>query len=365
MKRLTLAVWLAMGVALSPPHGLARADFAAGVQAYDQGDIAAAIAAFRPLAETGNAAAAYNLGVIHSRGEAGEVDLEAAARWFRVAADIGAPAAQNRLGTMYFRGRGVPQDTKMAAVWIRRAAEQGDPNAQTNLARMYLTGAGVPRDFAVSERWSARANATGQGKRRVRPGIVRAPLDVGSDQAAASMVAPVEPSAAAPPAPVAAPPPAPPSPPAVTASVVAVVLAAAPPPLPAGTASAAAVIPAPPPPSALEETAGNGMPRPDTETAAPAEAIAVATPEAAPEAGYMVQLISLRTATQAQAAWRQFGRAHAAVLDGLPHRVERADLGRHGVFYRLRVGPFADQATALKLCRDLTARRLNCWFAAP
>ncbi len=79
----------------------------------------------------------------------------------------------------------------------------------------------------------------------------------------------------------------------------------------------------------------------------------------------MVQLISLRTATQAQAAWRQIGRAHAAVLDGLPHRVERADLGRRGVFYRLRVGPFADRASARKLCRDLTARRLDCWIAAP
>lgn len=400
MKRLTLAVWLAMGAALSPPHGLARADFEAGVRAYDQGDFATAVAAFRPLAETGGAAAAYNLGVIHSRGEAGEVDLEAAARWFRVAAEAGAPAAQNRIGTMYFRGRGVPQDTKMAAVWIRRAAEQGDHNAQTNLARMYLTGAGVPRDFAESERWSARANATGQGERQVRPGIVRAPFELGADRATAPVLAPAEPSAAA------TPPPAPPSPPAVTAPVLAVMSAPPPPPLPVGTAPAAAVVPAQPPPPALEETvdnglprpdtvsvappkipdlaasgaavvpvppppppldksAGNGMPRPDPEAAAPAEVAALAAPEAAPEAGYLVQLISLRTATQAQAAWRQFGRAHAAVLDGLPHRVERADLGRRGVFYRLRVGPFADRATALKLCRDLTARRLNCWIAVP
>ena len=115
--------------------------------------------------------------------------------------------------------------------------------------------------------------------------------------------------------------------------------------------------------------AGVGGSPQSTAHQAPAEAVALATPEAvpeaAPEAGYMVQLISLRTAIQAQAAWRQFGRAHAAVLDGLPHRVERADLGRRGVFYRLRVGPFADQATAVKLCRDLTARRLDCWIAAP
>lgn len=89
----------------------------------------------------------------------------------------------------------------------------------------------------------------------------------------------------------------------------------------------------------------------------------VVVPEVTAQPGYMVQLVSLRTATQAQAAWRQFSRAHA-VLDGLPHRVERAELDGRGVFYRLRVGPFADRATALKLCRDLTARQLNCWITS-
>ncbi len=98
MKRMTLAVWLAMGAALAPPHGLARADFEAGVRAYDQCDVAAAIATFRPLAEAGDAAAAYNLGVIHSRGEAGGDGLAAAARSCRGAADTGAPAPRNRHG---------------------------------------------------------------------------------------------------------------------------------------------------------------------------------------------------------------------------------------------------------------------------
>lgn len=362
MKPLTLALWLAMGAALLPPHGIAKADFEAGVRAYDLGDAAAAVAEFRPLAEAGDVAAAYNLGVIYSRGEVGEVDLEAAARWFRVAAESGASAAQNRLGTMYFRGRGVPQDTETAAMWIRRAAEQGDPNAQTNLARMYLTGAGVPKDFAESERWAKLANARGQGDRRVRPGIVRGPLAVTADEAAGSMMAKVAPSAGAPPpppgavtAPVLAVSSAPPPPPPPPPTVVAPSIGEAPPPPPVRKSTVTAAPALPPPPPAMAETTGDGASRADVAATAPRDAAA--------ESAYMVQLISLRTETDAKAAWRQFGRAHAAVLDGLPHRVERADLGRRGVFYRLRVGPFEDQAAAAKLCRDLTARRVACWIA--
>ncbi len=56
----------------------ARADFEQGLEAYDTGDITGAIENFRPLAEAGHAIAAYNLGIIHSRGATGAIDMEAA-----------------------------------------------------------------------------------------------------------------------------------------------------------------------------------------------------------------------------------------------------------------------------------------------
>ena len=81
--------------------------------------------------------------------------------------------------------------------------------------------------------------------------------------------------------------------------------------------------------------------------------------------GGMVQLVAAGTAAAAQAAWDRLSRTHAALLGDLPHRVERADLGARGVFYRLRVGPLADGASARRLCRDLKARGVACWIAAP
>ena len=89
---------------------------------------------------------------------------------------------------------------------------------------------------------------------------------------------------------------------------------------------------------------------------------ALAAPESDDGGGYLIQLAARRSSAAAQASWRQLSDAHPDLLGGLAHRVERADLGQRGRFYRLRVGGFADRAAARKLCRDLKARRLDCWI---
>ncbi len=94
MKRVTaFAVLL---VVLAAP---AWADFSDGVAAYDRGDYATAFSEWKPLAEQGDAAAQYNLGI------------------------------------MYSNGRGVPQDHVQAVKWYRKAAEQGVAFAQYNPRR--------------------------------------------------------------------------------------------------------------------------------------------------------------------------------------------------------------------------------------
>ncbi|MFQ5954850.1 MAG: SPOR domain-containing protein [Kiloniellales bacterium] len=334
MKRWAITIWLVVGAALTPSHGTAAADFEAGVQAYDLGDVAAAMAIFRPLAEAGHAAAAYNLGIIYSRGDTGVVDLEVAARWLRVAAERGLAAAQNRLGTMYFSGQGVTQDRAKAAMWIRRAAAQDDPIAQENLAQMYLKGAGVPQDYAEAEHWQRRANAHAINREQLPTGILREPVEGDPDR--------VPKPAAAEEQPLLAPLPSVATPPSAAA-------VEAPPPR----------APVPPPPVVTPPSAAPPeVPPPAT----PPETAALATPEAGDGDGYMIQLVAHRTPAAAQATWSQLNRVHPDLLGGLPHRVERADLGRRGLFYRLRIGAFADRAAALKLCRDLKARRLDCWI---
>ena len=128
----------------------ANADFDEGVVAYGKGDYATALRAWQPLAEQGDAAAQYNLGLMHETGQGVPQDDKAAAQWFRRAAEQGHASAQFNLGNMYRKGQGVSQDDKAAAQWFRRAAEQGHANAQYNLGLMYHAGEGVPQDYKAA-----------------------------------------------------------------------------------------------------------------------------------------------------------------------------------------------------------------------
>ena len=69
----------------------------AGVAAYERGDYAAALTAWRPLAEAGNADAEYFLGVLHQHGLGVARDDLAASRWYRRAAEQGGYLLVHRL----------------------------------------------------------------------------------------------------------------------------------------------------------------------------------------------------------------------------------------------------------------------------
>ena len=97
--------------------------FADGVRAFDRGEYAKAIAIWTRLAEAGQAASAFNLGVLHEK------------------------------------GLGVPADLAQAAAWYRRAARAGDIRAHLSLARMYEAGAGVPQSVEDARTWYERAVA--------------------------------------------------------------------------------------------------------------------------------------------------------------------------------------------------------------
>ena len=108
--------------ALSPATA---ADFDKGMTAYRSGDYQAALAEWRPLAESGHA------------------------------------AAQNNLGFMYAKGRGVAQDDAKVIAWYRRAAEQGLADSQYNLGLMFTDGEGVPKDFVRAHVWYSLAKSNG------------------------------------------------------------------------------------------------------------------------------------------------------------------------------------------------------------
>ncbi len=105
MGRLALAAAL---VLLLTAH--ARADFGAGISAYERGDYATALAEFRRAAEQGSVVAQVNLAAMYYKGQGVPQDDAEAAKWYRKAADQGDAVAQNNIGLMYDNGRGVPQD---------------------------------------------------------------------------------------------------------------------------------------------------------------------------------------------------------------------------------------------------------------
>ncbi|OFW82823.1 MAG: hypothetical protein A2018_00250 [Alphaproteobacteria bacterium GWF2_58_20] len=126
-------------VLLSSP---ARANFTDGLLAAQRGDYPSAIAAWRPLASAGDAAAQANLGILYEQGLGVEKDMAEAAVWYEKAAQNGNLEAQFHIGMLYAVGQGIPQDYTKAYTWFETAASRGDPRAEYNLGVLLADGLG-------------------------------------------------------------------------------------------------------------------------------------------------------------------------------------------------------------------------------
>ena len=137
------------------------ADFNKGVIAAQNGDWETALKEWKPIAEEGNAAAQFNLGLMYQNGYGVPQDYKESVYWYRLAAEQGEADSQYNLGVMYERGYGVSQDDKEAVNWYRLSAEQGLTDAQYNLGFMYNNGKGVPTDKVYAYMWFNIAAANG------------------------------------------------------------------------------------------------------------------------------------------------------------------------------------------------------------
>ena len=154
-----------------------------------------AVDRLRQAAEKGNAAAAYNLGLIYLEGQVAPKEPAIAAGWFQRAADLDQPDALYALATLYrdghgvpkdpvemarllqradivgnrvatteyaiavFNGFGVPKDEERAAELFRKAALAGNAIAQNRYARILSAGRGVPQDLVAAAAWHLAAKA--------------------------------------------------------------------------------------------------------------------------------------------------------------------------------------------------------------
>lgn len=116
-----------------PETGGEQAALQEAQQAFNAQDYAAALAAWRPLAEEGVAEAQYGLGFLYESGWGVDQSYDEAFRWYNRAAQQGHVKAQYNLGVLYRDGRGVSQNDALGLYWIQTAADRGDERARNFL----------------------------------------------------------------------------------------------------------------------------------------------------------------------------------------------------------------------------------------
>jgi hypothetical protein len=116
---------------------------------------------------------------------------------------------------------------------------------------------------------------------------------------------------------------------------------------------------APPPAQGAAATATTAAPRPAV--APPAPRVAAIPPSAEGAAnGFVVQLSSQKTESEAQSSFRSLQAKFPNELGGRQPLIRRADLGSKGVFYRTMIGPFASAHEASQFCATYKAAGGQC-----
>ena len=153
MKHTIKSVVLGLSLILANGSIVYAQDLEKGLEAYSDGDYAAALREWRPLAKQGNADAQYNLGVMYDEGEGTNENNKEAVRLYNLSAAQGNANAQNKLGEAYEAGSGVIQDYTEAEKWYRLSAAQGNEESQYRLGVLYTDGRGVTQDNVYAHMW--------------------------------------------------------------------------------------------------------------------------------------------------------------------------------------------------------------------
>jgi uncharacterized protein len=152
MRHLLLALVIG-GMALPAAAQSVRA----GIEAWQKGDTATAVAIWRPLADAGDADAAFNLGQAYRLGKGVVIDLAQAQSWLERAARKGHVDAQTTLGLLLFQN-----GNRVSAIrWLSLAAEAGEARALLMVGTALYNGDGIPQDPIKAYAYVSRAAAQG------------------------------------------------------------------------------------------------------------------------------------------------------------------------------------------------------------
>jgi cell division septation protein DedD len=384
----------------------------AGVDAWQQGDYARAIATWRPLATSGDADAQFNLAQAYKLGRGVPADVPAAMLWFRKASEQGHERATDNLGFLLFQqGK---RDEAMPL--IRASSDRGDPRAQYILATAMFNGDSVAKDWVMAYALMTRSASSGLEQAQSSLAVMDKYIATDQRQKGLAIAADMARAAAAPqyaaasPAPAAAPAPAskpsspvspekagtppvreasgpsprrPSAPPGVTppASPEAAVSANVAPPQRAGAPPGLPPAPKPlatamrPTTQISQEKAAPRKTAPDKSAKATAPPRATAPPTASPPSAparaspptslamakpasssgaWRIQMGAFREEPRAKALW-QNATTRISALGGY-----KLFLIRTGDVTRLQAGPLRNQNDAAKLCGQVRAGGYDC-----
>ncbi len=146
MRSRYLVALLVIAAASAP---LGAQSVRSGIEAWQKADYSAAVAIWRPLADKGDADAAFNLGQAYRLGRGVPQDMAAAQGWFERAARKGHVDAQATLGMMLFQSGNQTGGMR----WLKMAAVKGEPKAMLVYGSALFNGEGVPRDALLGYRY--------------------------------------------------------------------------------------------------------------------------------------------------------------------------------------------------------------------
>ena len=144
----TLLLALTIGFAALPASAQS---VRAGIEAWQKGDAAGAVAIWRPLAEKGDADAAFNLGQAYRLGKGVPLDLAQAQSWLERAARKGHVDAAATVGLLLFQNGNRVSGMR----WLKAAAEAGEPRALLMVGTAMYNGDGVAEDPVTAYAMSA------------------------------------------------------------------------------------------------------------------------------------------------------------------------------------------------------------------
>ena len=132
MKFLSLVIFLFAGQTFLAQSAFANkcVDLMQKEDFYEAADVCTA------MAQKGDRAAQFVLGVLYYQGNGVMADMAKARKWMRKAAEQNYAQAQYNLGIMVANGQGGPTDLVNAYAWLKISAENGYAPAEDSLKQL-------------------------------------------------------------------------------------------------------------------------------------------------------------------------------------------------------------------------------------